>query len=113
MDNRPLYNCRVSVAVYDSLGQVLFNCSSELTNNEVITLPPKARIRCVIPRLPLSQSQYLISPFLEVNREIEDWIEGAMILNVVDGDFFGTGKLYPEGWRGKGVLVPHKWLFEQ
>jgi len=27
---------------------------------------------------------------------------------VVDGDFYGTGRLYPEGWRGKGVLVNHK-----
>jgi lipopolysaccharide transport system ATP-binding protein len=109
-DNRPLQNCRISVAVYDNLGQVLFYCSSELINSDPITLPPMGNIHCVIPRLPLSQSQYLISPFIEVNREVEDFIYGAAVLNVVDGDFFGTGRLYPEGWRGKGVLVPHKWI---
>ena len=111
-DSRPLRNCRISVAVHDSVGQVLFNCSSELTNKEVINLPPKGKIRCVIPQLPLSQSRYLVSPFFEVNREIEDWIQGAAVLNVVDGDFFGTGKLYPEGWRGKGVIVPHRWILD-
>jgi hypothetical protein len=30
-------------------------------------------------------------------------------LQVVDGDFFGSGRQYPEGWEGKGVLVPHEW----
>lgn len=110
--DRPLQNCRLSAAVYDDVGQVLFNCSSELTNEEPITLPPAGTVRCMIPRLPLSQGEYLVSPFLEVNREVEDWIHGAAIVSVVDADFFGTGKIYPEGWRGKGVLVPHQWIVD-
>ena len=106
---QPLQHCRASIAFSDSMGQVLFNCSSELTNPPLGPLPASGQIRCLIPRLPLTQSEYLLSPFLEVSREIEDWIRGAVVLSVVDGDFFGTGKLYPEGWRGKGVLVPHQW----
>jgi lipopolysaccharide transport system ATP-binding protein len=110
MNDRPLLNCRASVAFYDGLGQVLFNCSSELVIRDPITLPPAGSIRCVIPRLPLSQSQYLLTLFLEVNREIEDWILNAIELEVIDGDFYRTGRLYPEGWRGKGVLVDHQWV---
>jgi len=60
--------------------------------------------------LPLSQNNYLLSLFLEVNREVEDWIHQGIELPVVDGDFYGTGRLYPEGWRGKGVLVNHQWI---
>jgi lipopolysaccharide transport system ATP-binding protein len=104
-----LQNCRVSLAFRDSLGQVLFNCSSELTSREFATMPATGRVRCVIPRLPLTQSEYFLSPFLEVNHEIEDWLQETVVLSVADGDFFGTGKLYPDGWRGKGVLVPHEW----
>ncbi len=111
-DQQPLPNCRASVAFFDGLGQVLFNCSSELVMRDPMTLPPSGAIRCVIPSLPLSQSQYLLTPFLEVNREIEDWILNAIELDVIDGDFYGTGRLYPEGWRGKGVLVPHQWMIE-
>ena len=108
-----LKNCRISVVISDNLDQVLFNCASEVTANDFpINLPPNGIIRCLIPKLPLSESQYFISLFLEVNREIEDWIQGATVLNVIDGDFYGTGKLYPEGWQGKGVLVPHKWIIE-
>lgn len=107
---KELPNCRISVAVYDNLGQVLFNCSSELVVSNPITLPSSGVVRCIIPRLPLSQNNYLLSLFLEVNRDIEDWIHQAIELPVVDGDFYGTGRLYPDGWRGKGVLVPHHWV---
>ncbi|MCI0524582.1 MAG: ABC transporter ATP-binding protein [Acidobacteria bacterium] len=111
-DNRPLPNCRVSVTFHDGLGQALFNCSSELVIRDPVTLPPSGAIRCVIPQLPLSQNQYFLTLFLEINREIEDWVQNAIELNVVDGDFYGTGRLYPDGWRGKGVLVPHRWIVD-
>jgi lipopolysaccharide transport system ATP-binding protein len=104
-----LQNCRASVAFYDNLGQALFNCSSELTSSEVLNLPPTGKVKCIIPKLPLSQNNYFINVFLEVNREIEDWIQSAVSLDVVDGDFFGTGKQYGRRWKGKGILVPHYW----
>ncbi|MBL8167964.1 MAG: ABC transporter ATP-binding protein [Acidobacteria bacterium] len=110
--HRTLPNCRASVTFYDGLGQALFNCSSELVVRDPINLPSSGTLRCVIPQLPLSQSQYLITLFLQVNGEIEDWIENAIELEVEDGDFYGTGRLYPPGWRGKGVLVPHQWSVE-
>ena len=106
----PLQNCRASVTFFDGLGQPLFNCSSELVIQDPVNLPPKGTLRCVVPRLPLSQSQYLVTLFLEVNQEIEDWIMNAVELDVIDGDFYGTSRLYPNGWRGKGVLVPHQWI---
>jgi lipopolysaccharide transport system ATP-binding protein len=106
---QPLPNCRAAVTFFDMLGQPLFNCSSELVIQNPITLAPHGQLRCVIPRLPLSRGQYLLTLFLQVNREIEDWIENAIEFEVVDGDFYGTGRLYPPGWNGKGVLVPHQW----
>jgi len=111
-DNRPLRNCRASVVFFDGLGQALFNCVSELVIQDPLTLPPSGTIRLVIPRLPLSQNQYVLTLFLEVNREIEDWMHSAIELDVIDGDFYGTGRLYPDGWRGRGVLVPHRWTVE-
>lgn len=107
-----LPNCRAAVTFFDLLGQPLFNCSSELVIQNPITLAPHGELRCLIPQLPLSRGQYLLTLFLQVNREIEDWIESAIELEVVDGDFYGTGRLYPPGWSGKGVLVPYQWQME-
>jgi lipopolysaccharide transport system ATP-binding protein len=104
-----LQNCRISVALRDQLGQNLFLCSSELIRREPVTLPPEGNVKCRIPRLPLSQNQYVVSVFLQVNGEVEDYIHSAVELDVVDGDFYGSGRLYPDSWRGIGVLVPHEW----
>jgi lipopolysaccharide transport system ATP-binding protein len=106
---RDLLNSRVSVAVEDSFGQPLFVCSTEMVRDAPRQLPPSGVLRCLIPRLPLSQGQYHLTLFLEVNREIQDWLASSVTLRVVDGDFFGSGRQYPEGWQGKGVLVLHQW----
>lgn len=106
----PLPRSRASVAVYDNLGQALFNCSTELVVSAPINLPPRGSVKCVIPQLPLTQSNYLLTFFLEVNGTVEDWLHKVIELPVIDGDFYQTGRLYPQGWQGKGVLVPHTWV---
>ncbi len=111
-ETHALQNCRVSVAVEDLFGQIFFVCSTEMTSNDPRNLPPRGAVRCVIPRLPLSRGRYNLTLFIEVNREIEDWLPAAVPLQVVDGDFFGSGRQYPDGWDGKGVLVPHEWRIE-
>ena len=107
-----LRGCRVSFAVSDWFGNTLFLCSSELTVTGEFKLPPSGVVRCTIPRLPLSRGRYGVAPFFEVNREIEDWLEDGVTFDVVDSDFYGTGRLYPPGWDGRGVLVPHRWESE-
>jgi lipopolysaccharide transport system ATP-binding protein len=66
-------------------------------------------LRCTIPKLPLSGSDYLLNPYIEIAGITEDWLSAAASLAVEDGDFYGKGKLYPSGWQGKGVLVRHEW----
>ena len=107
--DRLLRNPRVSIAVENLLGSELFVCSTELTKDQPSSLPPSGVIRCVIPGLPLSQGHYRLTLFLEANRVIQDWLKSALTLDVMDGDFFGTGKQYPDGWQGKCVLVQHQW----
>jgi len=107
--DEPLRNCRVSLSLHDMFGQVLFLCSTELTSSETVNLPSSGIVQFTIPRLPLTEGQYSTTVFLEVDREVQDWIENASKLNVVDGDFYGSGRLYPPGWKGKGVLVDHSW----
>ena len=111
--DRELLSPRASVAVEDLFGQLLFVCSTEMMPDAPSRLSPCGVLRCLIPRLPLSQGQYHLTLFLEVNHEIEDWVQSAVTLQVVDGDFFESGRQYPEGWQGKGVLVPHRWDAQQ
>jgi lipopolysaccharide transport system ATP-binding protein len=111
-DEQYLPNCRSSIVFFDSMGQFLFNCTSDLVLSDPFALPASGTLRCLIPKLPLSQGQYLLSLMLAVNGEIEDRLDNAIELEISDGDFYGTGRVYLEGWRGRGVLVNHEWMVE-
>jgi lipopolysaccharide transport system ATP-binding protein len=100
---------RASVAVTDGSGQPLFVCSTELTGTNEAAWPGSGILRCTIPRLPLSGSEYLLNAYLEAGGITEDYVVAAASLAVEDDDFYGHGKLYPAGWQGKGVLVKHEW----
>ncbi|HTH93183.1 MAG TPA: ABC transporter ATP-binding protein [Candidatus Paceibacterota bacterium] len=104
------YPYRIGVAFYDMYGQALFNCSTEVASTDKSDIDLDGTITCVIPQLPLSQGDYSLTFFLEVDGEIEDWVQGALTLPVINGDFFKTGKVSPEGWEGRAVLVPHYWI---
>jgi hypothetical protein len=39
---------------------------------------------------------------------MEDYIQDAVSIDVIDGDFHGSGKLCHEGWENL-VLVDHSW----
>jgi len=106
--NRPFMNCRVSVNVSRN-ELTYFNLSTELVETKPLTLSGDGYIEFVVPELPLSQSTYSITTFLEANREVQDWVVAAGDLTVVDGDFYGTGRSYPDGWQGIGVLIKYHW----
>ena len=112
-DNQPLRNVRASFQIADSIGQNLFVASTELTSPGAHSAPPEGVIRCVFPRLPLTGNEYPICAYLEVDGTTQDLVERAGTLRVEDGDFYASGKLYPPGWGGKGVLVDHHWIWPE
>lgn len=90
--NKVFRNCRASVAVTRN-EQVYFNLSTELVDTKQLDLSGEGHIDFVIPELPLSQSNYLVHTYIEVNKEIQDWVTGAAEMSVIDGDFYGTGEI--------------------
>ena len=104
-----LRNCRVSIAVNDALGHMLFLCSTETTVSGELSLPPSGTVSCCIPRLPLSAGRYYVTLFFERGPDVEDLVESAVAFDVVDGSFFPCAKQYPDGFAGRGVLVDHDW----
>ncbi|HVG01529.1 MAG TPA: ABC transporter ATP-binding protein [Nitrospira sp.] len=84
--------------------------STDLVERRPLELSGTGHIDFHVPALPLCGGQYYLHAALENDRVTHDWIQYAAELQVLDGDFYGTGKQYPhEGWRGKGMFVPHTW----
>jgi lipopolysaccharide transport system ATP-binding protein len=102
-----LQSAVVQIKVAGLLGQPLFACLSRAAHNEPLTLAPGGRILCTIPRLPLLPGVYTYSVWCTVGGTLEDSVAEAGKLSVVEGDYFGTGKL-PRNQAGD-FLVAHHW----
>jgi lipopolysaccharide transport system ATP-binding protein len=106
--NKVFHNCRMSVSIHIH-GTAYVLLSSELITNEELVLTGDGFVDCMIPELPLSRGEYYLTSFIEANKTIQDLVDAAAALSVIDGDFYGTGRNYPPGWEGLTVLVKHHW----
>jgi lipopolysaccharide transport system ATP-binding protein len=106
--SKPLENCRVSLT-FNGWGKIYFVASTELVSDDCLRLAPEGFLDCIIDELPLSLGTYYLGPFIEVNGDVQDWLDSAATLQVEDGNFYGTGRDYPKGGAGATVLVKHRW----
>jgi lipopolysaccharide transport system ATP-binding protein len=83
--------------------------STDIVDKRQLNVSGSGYLDFIIPRLPLSKGTYHINTFLETGKDAQDCVLSAAEMHVIDGDFYGTGRLYPPGWAGKNVLVDHSW----
>jgi lipopolysaccharide transport system ATP-binding protein len=105
-DDRSIARGDIHIAFYTSLGQFMFNCSSEGSGSAFDVLPASGEVVCHIPELPLAPGKYAFNLYLAVGGGVVDWVQQAGYLDVSAGDYFGTGQLRT---HREGFLVKHKW----
>lgn len=103
-----LNDCIVCVEICKDLKKY-FALSSALVDRGKLQLTGEGRIDFLVPDWPLSGAQYHINIYIESDRVMQDYLNDASVIEVIDGDFFGSGKLHHEGWQGMTVLVRHSW----
>ncbi|MGC3974426.1 MAG: polysaccharide ABC transporter ATP-binding protein [Nitrospira sp.] len=105
--------CRVELSLHVKTGDpfetAYFLMSTDLVDSSPLHFHDEGWIDFRLPELPLSGGQYYVMSYVESDKEVQDCIQHAALVDVVDGDFYGTGKSYPPGWRGKCVLVRYDW----
>jgi hypothetical protein len=100
---------RLGLSLHDKIGQPLFICSNEASNNNPIEVSGNVQFICEIKKFPITSGKYKISLFIEVEGIVEDWIESGINVEVQDGFFHETSKNTPDGWTEKTVLIDHVW----
>jgi lipopolysaccharide transport system ATP-binding protein len=105
----PLSNVSVDFPFSNHLGQHMFLCWTKLTGQDFVQVEPKGEFRAIIPRFPLTPGKYTINLSCEVNGTLADWVREAAVINVIEGDFFGTGRMPPGSHAG--MLVDHHWQY--
>jgi len=64
---------------------------------------------CSIPSLTLVPGEYVLRVWLDVNRREADLVNEAARIQVIESDYYGTGRV---PWNGVFVL-PHHWYSER
>ncbi|HEX9784473.1 MAG TPA: ABC transporter ATP-binding protein [Opitutaceae bacterium] len=99
--------CRAGVMVRES-EQLCCVLSTWMARPEPIYVSGSGHIDFTVRDLPLAGGVYTLDPFLESN-ELYDNVSNGGEMSVVDGDFFGSGRIKPSPhWRSVGVLVRHE-----
>jgi lipopolysaccharide transport system ATP-binding protein len=105
--SQSLRHVHVAVGIYGTFEQKLVHLSTDLTTGDFDELPSSGAVDCEILRCPLQPGRYTMNLWTTVDSELADWIQGAGAIEVVPGDFFGTGRL-PQPGQGV-VVVDHRW----
>lgn len=90
-----------------------FALSSALVDPRPLRLEGKGRLDFLVPDWPLMGGKYHVNFYVGSKEGVQDYLNDAAIIDVIDGDYYGTGKLHHEGWQGVSVLVKHSWRQHQ
>jgi homopolymeric O-antigen transport system ATP-binding protein len=103
-----LKNCRVTLAVMSNNPRPYFELSTDLVYKSSLQLSGRGHVEFVVPDVPLPGGTYHLNTCIASDgKVVQDLVEDAVKLTVVDGDYYGTGKLYHGGWHRRSVLVRH------
>lgn len=116
------YQCHVRKVFKDMRVMVVLNrderatciLSTDLVSRTPLDIEGNGYVDFHVPHVPLCGGRYFLHVAIENNTVTQDWVQYAAELQVLDGDFYGTGRMYPhEGWRGKGMFIDHSWHQER
>ena len=107
---KPLENFNVGLGFDNNYGQRIFTAHSMFEpnrwNRECVG---PHTLTCEVPSFTLMPGEYKVKVWLDLRGKEADAIEDAAKINVLESDFYGTGKV---PWNGTLVLK-HNWYLEQ
>jgi lipopolysaccharide transport system ATP-binding protein len=106
-DGRRINNCKV-VLVVRCNDRVVFTLATSMVRHESVSLSGEGFIDFKIDELPLAGGTYTLGALIQLEERAADVLFGVVEMEVIDGDFFGTGRVRPlPSWSDPGALVRH------
>jgi lipopolysaccharide transport system ATP-binding protein len=96
------------ILFFDKRGNIITTLNNFHSGNVFETLEQNY-VFCKIPKMPLIDGEYTVNLLCGVDKILSDSIENAFKLNVIEGDFYKTGKI-PN--VKEGILIEHSWLLD-
>lgn len=99
----------VSLHVHTLMGDMVVWVHNRMTGQDFGTIPRAGQFRCHIPRFPLAAAVYTLHVHVSLHngQQVVDDLEHFARMEVVDGDFYGTG--YPSYSQRTSYLTDAVW----
>jgi lipopolysaccharide transport system ATP-binding protein len=105
--NHTLDDVTVAVSFRRSDGFMVSVLSTEYYLANFNNVKGQGLFSCKINQFPFSVGEYSVNIMIREKGIIQDWIADAAIIEVENGDFYGTGQVNPSSHPG--VLLKHEW----
>jgi len=103
----PLRNVEINMLFYNQFGTCALTTGNDFVGRVFEEIPKRGTFVCRFDKFPLMPGIYHVRLACVVNGLVADDIKNAVTLQVVEGDYYGSGKLPPKGFGA--VAVPHDW----
>ena len=101
-------NVAAAISISSRSGAFLTYFSNYGCSDGFPTVARRGFIACKIDKLSLSPGSFVANLALHEGQTLQDWIQGAVEIRVNEGDFFGTGRLFPPSHHGL-VYLDQEW----
>lgn len=108
-DNQIYTNVEVAVGIRRLDQSRLIYLGTKIVHQDAQLVQNSGFFLCHIPQLPLEPGQYSVTVEIKQNGIIADLVEAAASIDVIEGDFYGTGRIWPYG----GFLCKYTWSHHQ
>lgn len=89
----------------------LFHCENTCVGRSFETVGSAGEFMCSIDRLPLTPGRYSLGVSCSADDEVIHGVPHVGLFNVLDGDYYDTGRLPPVG--SGNVLTDYSWSLEK
>jgi lipopolysaccharide transport system ATP-binding protein len=98
-------NVEVALGIYRTDQSPLLYLGTKVIRREPESVRGRGVFRCQINRLPLEPGKYALTTEIKQKGVIVDLVDTAVCIEVAEGDYYGTGVLWPFG----GFLCDYTW----
>jgi lipopolysaccharide transport system ATP-binding protein len=108
IDDKVIDDLTIAIVVLDSQRNPICTLNTAFVNKRFGQVSQQSQFSCHVEKLPLSHGKYYIKLWCAADNEEVDVIDCATSFDVVEGDFFGTGRTVKPQFHGP-FLVEHDW----
>lgn len=96
-------NLEFQFVILTNSGEPVFQFGTRFTGQKLAKAPPRGRISCRLKRFPLVPERYRLDAYLVAEAAAADYVQNVSAVDVIDGDFYGSG--YQVFKKESGFLV--------